>query len=55
MMGICEFVVLKSMSEIVFMLEFIVRFCTKYRELFGIVSSDDMFYELVFYGWKFLG
>ena len=48
-------VVLKPMSETVLTPESISRFRTKYRELFGTASSDDVLYESVSYGRKFLG
>ena len=53
--GTREFIALKPMSETVLAPEYIARFRTKYRELFGAVSSSDMLYESVSQGRKFIG
>jgi transcription-repair coupling factor (superfamily II helicase) len=46
---------LKPMSETVLTPESIAKFRTKYRELFGAPSRDDVLYESVSQGRKFLG
>ncbi len=53
--GTRDAVALKPMSETVLTPESIARFRTKYREMFGTVSSGDILYESVSQGRKFLG
>jgi transcription-repair coupling factor (superfamily II helicase) len=53
--GTIDRAVLKPMSEAVLTPDSIARFRTKYRELFGAVSSNDVLYESVSQGRKFLG
>ncbi len=53
--GTAEFAVLKPMSEVVLTPETIARFRTAYREMFGAAGSNDVLYESVSQGRKFLG
>jgi transcription-repair coupling factor (superfamily II helicase) len=53
--GTIDRAVLKPMSEAVLTPDSIARFRTKYRELFGAVGSNDVLYESVSQGRKFLG
>jgi len=53
--GTRDAVALKPMSETVLTPESIARFRTKYRELFGAVSTSDTLYESVSQGRKFIG
>ena len=53
--GTRDSIALKPMSETVLAPESIARFRTKYRELFGAVSSSDTLYESVSQGRKFIG
>jgi transcription-repair coupling factor (superfamily II helicase) len=53
--GAAERVVLKPMSEVVLTPDAIARFRTRYRELFGTARSNDVLYESVSQGRKFLG
>lgn len=53
--GPCDTISLKPMSEIVLTPESIGRFRSRYRELFGAVTSDDALYESISNARRFLG
>jgi transcription-repair coupling factor (superfamily II helicase) len=53
--GNVDAVTLKPMSEVVLTPETITRFRTKYREMFGAAANNDVLYESVSHGRKFLG
>jgi len=51
----CAGVTLKPMSEIVLSAETIARFRSRYRELFGAVGGNDVLYESVGAGRRYIG
>ena len=51
----CERTSLRPMSEIVLSAESITRFRSRYREMFGAVSTNDTLYESIGAGRRFLG
>ena len=53
--GTRDSIELKPMSETILAPESIARFRTKYRELFGAVSTSDTLYESISHGRKFIG
>ena len=53
--GSVEEAVLKPMSEVILTEEAIARFRSRYREMFGAAAANDVLYESVAHGRKFLG
>ncbi|TAL04551.1 MAG: transcription-repair coupling factor [Rhodospirillaceae bacterium] len=53
--GVITEATLKPMSEVVLTTETVARFRTRYREMFGAAGSNDVLYESVSQGRKFLG